>query len=463
MLTPKPTQISGARFLAQRRFALLADLPRVGKTGSAIIAADAAMAQRICVVTTASGRGVWRRGFGDWSNYGRKLQVLTGGVKLHDDTEVVIVSWGGLCQAGIRSQLLHREWDLVIADEAHAAKSFTTKRTQALYGVIDADGGLDTTIALLGRTERMWALTGTPLPNCPLDAYPMMRALCPVRLTGAWWGFSAPGVLKFPDVSFLDDFTKRYCRMRPMQIGRGFYAKRIDVFVEGLNLEELRARLAGFYLQRTQQDVGILEPEYETMPLDGEAAGFQLSAAEFSVDRRQVLDAAKAGDTKSLNMHLGPLRRLTGEIKAHAVVEAVKEEFDAGLDKVVLAYWHKDVGQILRDGLHKFGVVGIDGATSARNRDAAEKHFRNDPKVRVFLGQIQAAGEAIDLSSAKHLIFVETSFTPKDMLQMSLRVTNHTQTQRPLVRVATLEGSIDDALQQILMRKWTAIKEVLAK
>jgi hypothetical protein len=28
-------------------------------------------------------------------------------------------------------------------------------------------------------------------------------------------------------------------------------------------------------------------------------------------------------------MHLGPLRRLTGEIKARAVVEAVKEEFEA--------------------------------------------------------------------------------------------------------------------------------------
>lgn len=453
MLTPKPTQLDGARFLAARRYALLADLPRVGKTGTAIIAADLIMAQKIVVVTTASGRGVWRRGLDDWSNAGRKIQVLTGGVKLRDDTDVVIVSWGGLCQAGIRSQLLNRLWDLVIADEAHAAKSFATKRTQALYGVIDHDGHLDSTVALLGWTRRLWALTGTPLPNCPLDVYPMMRALCEDKL------YARPHFLNWPVVLKLDDFTKRYCVMRPMKIGHGYYAKRIDVFVGGINLDELRARLDGFFLQRTQQDVGILEPEYEIMPLCSDV----FSMAEFGVDRRKVLDAARAGDTKSLEMHLGPLRRLTGEIKAHAVVEAVKEEMDAGLDKVVLAYWHKDVGQILADGLHKLGVVQIDGSTSATNRTKAEQTFLKDRKCRVFLGQIQAAGEAIDLSAAKHLIFVETSFIPAHMKQMSLRVTNHTQAQRPLVRVAVLEGSIDDALQQILMRKWQAIGEVLRR
>jgi len=44
---------------------------------------------------------------------------------------------------------------------------------------------------------------------------------------------------------------------------------------------------------------------------------------------------------------------------------------------------------------------------------------------------------------------------------MAMRITNHTQTQQPLVRVASLEGSVDDALQNILLRKWTAIRQVL--
>lgn len=452
MLTPKPTQLSGALFLADRARALLADLPRVGKTGSAIIAADYILAQKILVVTTASGRGVWEAGWRDWSGIRRKVQVFAGPVKLRADTDVCIVSWGAVTQAAVRAQLLKRDWDLVILDEAHAAKNFTAKRTQSVYGFILDDGAvLAIDQALTGRAAGVWALTGTPLPNCPLDAYPMLRALAPERL-------DADESCGWPDVTTQTAFTRRYCRMRPMKIGHGYYAKYVDVFVEGLNLDELRARMDGFYLQRTQADVGILEPEYEVMPLAADLPPELLRA-----DTRKILAAAEAGSTRDLDMHMGPLRRLTGEIKAHAVVAAVKEEFDAGLDKIVLAYWHKDVGQILADGLSKLGVVIIDGSTPPTKRTERATAFQRDRKVRVMLAQIQAAGEAVDFSAARHLVFVESSFTPKDMLQMSLRVTNHTQRQRPLVRVATLEGSVDDALQKVLMRKWTAIRGVLGK
>jgi SWI/SNF-related matrix-associated actin-dependent regulator 1 of chromatin subfamily A len=456
-MQPKPSQLTGAAFLSARPTALLADLPRVGKTGSAIMAADDLFADTILVVTTASGCGVWRAGFADWSPFGRRVQVLAGGAALRPETKVCIVSWGAVVQAGVRAQLLKREWDLLILDEAHAAKNFEAKRTQAVYGVLREDGDiLFRDHSLAGHAAGVWALTGTPLPNCPLDAYPMMRALCPERL-------AADPAHGWPDVSKLSDFTERYCKMRPMKVGkRGPWSKTVQVFVEGRNLAELRARLDGWFLQRTQQDVGILQPEYELMPLDAPLAANVADCAAFAnADLRKVLDAAERGDTRALEMHLGPLRRLTGEIKAHAIVDAVREEFDAGLDKIVLAYWHKDVGQILLDGLSRFGVVGIDGATPIGRRAGIAQRFRDDPKCRVFLGQIQAAGEAIDLSAAAHMIFVESSLVPKDMLQMSLRVSNHTQSQQPLVRVAALVGSIDDALQKILMRKWLAIKEVI--
>jgi hypothetical protein len=54
--------------------------------------------------------------------------------------------------------------------------------------------------------------------------------------------------------------------------------------------------------------------------------------------------------------------------------------------------------------------------TAARrptNGYSAETAFRDDPKVRVFLAQIVAAGEAIDLSAASELIFVESQLRPQ--------------------------------------------------
>lgn len=449
MPTPFPTQISGATFLADRARALLADDPRVGKTGAAIMAADYTLAENVLVITTASGRPVWKRAFGDWSPFGRRVQVLDGKRDLDPKAQVAVVGWGGITNPHVRTQLLRRKWQAVIPDEAHFAKAFSAKRTQAVYGELREGGRyLDNNHALASDQDHVWPLSGTPAPNSPADLYPMLRALRPFCLA------AQDGM---PDVTKEQDFLHRYCVVRMKKISN---FRKIPVVVGGRNADELRHRIGDFMLRRTQADVGIREPVYETFPL---AVSEKMKRdVEHDVDRAAVLAAAEAGDTKALEMHLGPLRRLTGEIKARAVAEAVKEEFECGLDKIVLAYWHKDVGAILKEGLAQYGVVGIDGATAASVRGEAEQRFLHDPKVRVFLGQIQAAGEAIDLSSAALLLFVETSFTPSQMAQMSKRITNHTQRRQPFVRVAVLEGSVDEALESILIRKWSAIRDVLS-
>jgi SWI/SNF-related matrix-associated actin-dependent regulator of chromatin subfamily A-like protein 1 len=444
MPIPRPHQIEGARFLADRKASLLADQPRVGKTGAAIMAADYVLADTILVVTTSSGRPVWRRAMAEWSPFGRKVQIVKDNIAA--DTQVAIVSWGAITQPNVRSALLRRKWCVLILDEAHFAKSFSAKRTQAVYGVCE-DDRLMQSAALAAKAERVWPLTGTPAPNSPLDLYPHLRALRPECLR------AHDGM---PDVTREQDFMDRYTRWRPKKLNPW---TTIKIVMGGKNGEELRRRIGDFVLLRTQADVGITEPIYEIMPLTTTAT--MRRQVEGNVDSAAVLAAAEAGSTKDLEMHLGPLRRLTGELKAKAVAAAVAEEFECGLDKIVLAYWHKDVGAILREALSKYGVVGIDGTASANDRESAEQRFLHDPSIRVFLGQIQAAGEAIDLSSAAELLFVEASFQPAHMKQMSLRITNHSQTRLPRVRVAVLEGSLDEAVQSILLRKWASIREVL--
>lgn len=447
-MIPMPHQLAGARFLANRRTALLADMPRCGKTGAAIMAADYIMAETVLVITTASGRGVWKRGFADWSAFNRPLQVIEGQKKLDPKTAVAVAGWGGLTSPKIRSELLRRNWSLIILDESHAAKSFEAQRTMALYG-LPLEGGrvLSKTTALINKGETIWCLTGTPLPNSPADAYPMMRALCPERL-------AASGDL--PDVTTYKAFLSRYCVVKPKKIG---WHRWIDVVIGGRNLEELRGRLDGFLLRRTQEHVGIRPPIYETFPLL--VSDKVKREAQAGLDTAKVLAAAEAGDTKKLEITLGPLLRLTGEIKARAVVEVVRDEFDGGLDKIVLMAWHKDAMQILRDGLSTYGVVGIDGATSPAKRAEAEIRFRTDPKTRVFIGQIRAACEAIDLSAASELLFVETTFQPAMMGQAAQRISNVDQTKNTRVRVAVLADSIDEVLQASLMRKWVDIRKVI--
>lgn len=409
------------------------------------MAADKIGAARILVITTASGRGVWKRGFHDWSVMGRPLQIMTPKDKLKPETQIVVIGWPSVADNMLRREFVGTDWDLVILDEVHYAKNFEAKRTQAVFGIPLEDGEiLALKHAWANRGCPVWCLTGTPMPNSPFDLYPMLRF-------GTNLG----------DVARESEFKKRYCKIRPKKLGNGPWARRIDVIVGGQNLDELRQRTEGLILLRTQQDVGIRAPIYETFPLViTETQRRQIEEAAGGA--QEIMAAIDADETKKLEMHLGPLRRLTGAMKAKAIVEAVKEEFESGLDRIVLAYWHKEVAEILIDGLHKYGVVGIDGSTSAMSREENVAAFRNGT-ARVFLGQILAAGEAIDLSAASELIFVEMSFVPKDLKQMSLRITNHGQTRQTRVRVATLDGSIDDAIGSSLLRKWASINEVLAK
>lgn len=425
MATLFPHQIAGASFLASRKHALLADEQRVGKTAAAIRACDYVLARKILVVTKASARAQWGREFATWG-FPREVQVIYSTAdRVRDDADVVVVGWPVVFIPSVY-EALHRAWDVVILDECHEAKNPQARRTHAVY---DSNG-------LREGAARVWGLSGTPLPNSPADLYPMLAALEPERLAG---------------IRDYDHFVERYCVVKTKRLGGVLR----NVIKGGKNLEELNERVAGFWLRRTQQDVGIQRPIFSVYSLHVDRA------PDEPADMQVVLDAVETGETRNLDIQLGSLRRLTGLAKAPAVCEAVREAFDGGLDKVVLMAWHTEVIDALWKGLKMYGCVGIDGRTPAEGRDRAVRLFQNDPLYRVFIGNIQAAGEAIDLSAAAELWFVEGSFTPKDMAQAAMRITNHHQKRQALVRVCALAGSIDEAIAQILTRKVDTIRKVM--
>lgn len=442
-MIPLPHQIVGAAFLAARRHALLADSPRVGKTGATIMALDDVMAPKVLVVTTASGRPVWRRAFRDWPAYDLYTRVCYGAPSSRDlAADRLVVSW----DCATRYADAFRAFRTLVLDESHYAKSWEAKRTQAVYGNCV---GLLLKGGLAERMDRVWCLSGTPIPNAPNDLHPMLRAIAPERL-------AASGAA--PDAITYDDFLRRYCIVRPKRISRW---TTLQIVVGGRHEDELRARLSGFWLRRTQADIGIREPIFEVLPLHISAAERREVEAAYPEDAEAILDAAETLETRSLDMHLGPLRRVTGAIKARGVAQVVHDEFAGGLDKIVLMAWHVEVLDYLAGALSKYGVARVDGATPPEKRAAAQAAFARADGPRVFLGQIVAAGEAIDLSAAADLIFVESSWIPKDMSQAALRITNVTQARQPRVRVAALEGSVDEALQTILTRKVATIREVM--
>lgn len=423
MPIPKPHQLEGATFLAQRKAALLADQPRVGKTGAAIIACDFVFARTILVVTKSSARAQWGREFREWG-WVRNVQVIySGSETVSAEADVVVVGWGMIFRDGLLAQLTARSWAVLILDESHEAKGQLSRRTLAVYH------------NLVPRSKCVWCLTGTPVPNAPNDLHTMLNALAPERI----------------DRMNYDQFMRRYCVLRKKYVGGQW----IEYAIKGKNEEELRDRLTGFWLRRTQKEVGIGEPIYSVLALHIDGRLPQVSDAEVQA----VIDAIETGERLD-DVQFSTVRRLTGMILVPAIIEAAKDVLDDGLDKLVIMAWHTDVIDALRDGLSSYGVAGIDGRTAPTKRDAEVQAFTG-PAKRVFVGQILAAGEAIDLSAACELWLAELSPVPKDLAQAALRITNLEQKRQAFVRVCTLAGSITETLATIVTRKVSSIKQIM--
>lgn len=426
---PLPHQLAGARWLADKQRAFLFWSPRTGKTGAAIMAADLRLARKILVLTTASGRGVWRKAFSSWSNFPRTVRVF--GVDPPHECDVLIMSYematrgtGGL------------SFDLILLDEDQKIVNPEAKRTQIVYGLLVRPGDV------------VWHLTGSPCPLHIGNMWTRVAASFPERL-------DADATRDWPNVKTFDAFKKRYCIVKRKKLSPW---TSIDVVVGSCNEQELYDRLAGTFQRLSQSEIGISDPIYDTLPLIVSEA--QRREADGNVDRKQVLAAIAAGRTRDLEMSLARLRQITGVIKAKAVVEAAIEFLQNGADKLVLAFWHREVGDILTDGLKEFGVLRLDGSTPPKIRETLETVFR-EPDRRIFLAQLTAASEAISLAPANDLWFCELSFSPKDMDQMSKRVTNIEKKTPCYIKVCCVENSLDEAMTEGLMRKWAGIRKVV--
>jgi SWI/SNF-related matrix-associated actin-dependent regulator 1 of chromatin subfamily A len=129
MPTPFPHQIEGARFLASRNAALLADDPRVGKTGAAIMACDYVLARKILVVTTASGRPNWAESSGSGSGPRRVQVVYAKDESIRDDADVVMLGWGVIGRRRRPRPAHAARVGRAHLDESHYAKATDAKRT----------------------------------------------------------------------------------------------------------------------------------------------------------------------------------------------------------------------------------------------------------------------------------------------------------------------------------------------
>ena len=391
-------QLQGVDFLLANPRAYLADVPGLGKTAQALVAADRLDVKDVLVICPASAIPVWQQEVKTWwpAHMGRSLRL---------------VSYAMLSRG---SMTLNPE-ALVILDEAHYCKSPKAKRTKAA-------------LSIAREAERAWLLSGSPMPNNPWELWTIFHYL--------WPEFMPLGVTTNHD--WLDHFCK------------WFRTEKYGPRVTGTkNAEQLSSMLRGFMLRRRVQDVGLQLPplRLHVVPLPADrrfAEELETLIDEEGIETatvRRLLGAHKAERIADVLIEEAPNRvvimyhhRDTGSVLRKKLTDA---------------------------GWHVFGFDGGMPALSRGFEVEQFQTFPFPDKHAAFVVQQQAGGIAITLTAANEIVLVEPDWSPEVNAQAIKRVHRISQDRPVRARIFCVDESLDSGIMKLLAQKIQMRKEVL--
>jgi SWI/SNF-related matrix-associated actin-dependent regulator 1 of chromatin subfamily A len=441
-----PYQEEGAAYLAPRTRAGLFDEMGVGKTAQAIRALDLRRVKRGIIICPASLRQ-------NWINEFEKFAVIPRRIVKGESRHDLILWLRGRADTLVVSYELATKWapaiheicepfDFLICDEFHYLKDPKSQRTKAILGP-ECDGN----DGLLQWAVQAWFLTGTALPNDPVDIFPFLKAVGAMPL-------DLPG------------FKHRYFFSRQRTYGSAQTPRAAMV-------DELRNIIGNNSIRRTKAQIGVQLPPIflTTAVVDGDLSEIQQMLREHPGLDKAILhmldmdfEGGEAFGQKFEHMaeYIATLRRLIGEAKSVPYGHMLIDELNGGLDKRVVFGIHRKALINVRDMVARagYGVVLINGDTKEAERVAAVKAFQTDPRCKVFIGNIRAAGVGLTLTAANTLDMMESDWTPAGNAQAIMRIHRLGQVRNVTGRFITLAKSLDETVIKVVVRKTQAIAEI---
>lgn len=319
---------------------------------------------------------------------------------------------------------LKNKFDVLILDEAHYVKNKKARRTKIVLGETP-NGGI--------KADKRIAITGTPLENRPLEFYTILNTFMPYG---------------FPNRMF---FERRYCNGRVTKFGWDNKGHS--------NLEELARKVRStVMIRRLKKDVAkdIPAKTRKLVFLDLSLSKKQKKLAEMSY--KDIQTALKPGSANGV--HIMQARRELGEMKVKPALGYIEDVLESENKLVIFAH-HKDVISSLLKGLEHYKPLVISGKTPPNKRQGIVDTFQNDPKRRVFIGNILAAGVGLTMTAASNVIFVEYDFKPGVNRQAEDRLHRIGQTNPVFSHFLVVNNSLDSKLLLSINEKEKVLDTVL--
>ena len=419
-------KIAIEKLAGSKRF-ILADDMGLGKTTSTIIAALETGAKKILIVCPASLKINWQR---EIANYSDRPVYIAESKKFSTESDFVIVNYDILKnfhdtdpKKKEESILLQSNFDIVILDEAHMISNPQAQRTKIINNFVK-------------NIKRVWLLTGTPMTSRPMNYYNLLN------------------IIESPVAQNWMAYAIRYCQGYQFMAGR----RKVWNVTGASNLEELRDRTSKQILRRLKEDVldlpdKIISPVY-----------LRLKSKEYEELMGEYYDwfDNKKDESSSLTVQFSKLmkvRKVISNEKTKQTIEFAENIIEQG-KKVIIFTNFTDTLQTIYQHFGKQAVY-LDGSCSKPHRQHAVDEFQDNEKIRVFVGNLKAAGVGLTLTAAEVVIMNDLSFVPAEHAQAEDRAYRYGQKSNVLVYYPLYENTIEGAIYDILNRKKKIIRTVM--
>lgn len=307
---------------------------------------------------------------------------------------------------------------LIVLDECHVLQGRTTLRTRCVR-------------ELCQGIPHVIALSGTPLVNRPAELWPTLNILRPDLFPSFW------------------TFAQRFCNMRRTPWG-------FDVSGAS-RLPELHALLTdNLMIRRLKEDVlpDLKAKKRIVVPLDlSDRTEYDAAVKDYVawLGARNPAKLVRAERAISINK-ITDLRQLVGRLKLPNVLQWVDNYLTSDDGKMILFGIHRAVVSAAHAANTNRSVL-VDGSVTGPKRQLAVDRFQRQSDVRLFVGNIKAAGVGLNLTAAEAVVFAEYAWAPGTHTQAEDRPHRIGQTGQVTSYWLVARKTIEEKQVQLLQSK----------
>ena len=452
-------QIEGVHFLEQKNGrALIADEMGLGKTVQALSWLKLHPEfSKVLVICPASLKINWQREAEKWALL--DMEILNGTTPHKIKSNDVIINYDILSYW--EKHLKLKQFHVIIFDEAHYIKNNKAKRTKAFKRLVKS-------------VPRLIALTGTPIENKPIEIYNIVKVIdpsifpdatdfaiefCGAKKTRFGWDkngatntlrlnkiLSSSIMIRRKKVDVLKDLPEKQIIKVPFEINNRIeYDQAETEFVE--------------FLKKKFNTENLTEEILEELKQFAKRNDIEVSE-ELTTDEIRLIKEHKFERIASAPVlaQIELLKQLAVKGKIDQIIEWIENFLESGEKLVVFGIHRKTVDFLFE----KFPTaVKIDGSTSQIQRQKAVDRFQTDPNVKLFIGNIRAAGVGITLTAASNAAIIEFPWSPGELNQAADRIHRITQTKQVTIWNLVGESTIEEKIITLLKKKEKVITKIL--